>query len=167
MIERTGPGYFSGETVTQPGIAGCSLHAPTAFGLPVIVLRHSRYGFRSLTTPLTIVIWLAWARGESSAGEAGVTSVTVTDGVSTELLTTLIWLPAARGESSASAAKLVNVNAVTTAPRRRTLVFILFFSFWFGGASLRRRLVAIGLPRATENPAKKFARNLRILRWAG
>src|ERR1035437_9176209 len=91
----------------------------------------------------------------------------MTGGGLTELLTTLIWLPAARGESSASAAKLVNVNAVTTAPRRRTLVFILFFSFWFGVASLRRRLVAIGLPRATENPAKKFARNLRDFALGG
>jgi hypothetical protein len=48
------------------------------------------------------------------------------------------------------------------------LVFILFFSFWFGGASLRRRLVAIGLPYAMENPAKKiYVENLHDFAPAG
>ena len=44
-----------------------SMHAWIAFGLAVMVLRHTSAGFTLLSTPLTTLIWLARARGESSA----------------------------------------------------------------------------------------------------
>src|ERR1019366_3356971 len=79
----------------------------------------------------------------------------------TELPTALVSLPCARGESSASVANVVKVNAVTTAPRRRTLVFILIsFLFRQRGIALRMEVI----PRQNGNHAKKT--KPRLGRWS-
>lgn len=50
-------GYFCIASDTQPDWLMVWMQVVMAFGLlPVIPLRHSTYGFRSLTTPLTTLI---------------------------------------------------------------------------------------------------------------
>ena len=120
------------------GIAPLSMQACTAFGLPVIVFWHSRYGLRSLATPLILAIWLSAALGDKSLGEAVTVETTVAGAFSVVLFTTLIWLSLARGERFTSPAKVLTANAATIA-LRRSFVFITGSFICLSTASLRCR----------------------------
>ena len=65
----TAQGYFDASFM-QPGMVKLWLHAVTAFGVPIILLRHSNAGFLSASTPLTTLICAAWTRGERVVADA-------------------------------------------------------------------------------------------------
>ena len=72
----TGGGYFMAVTVVglQPGmVAGCSAQAWMAFGPPLMFLAQANATLVSLLVPLRVRLWLVWARGVRSAGEAAST----------------------------------------------------------------------------------------------
>lgn len=112
------------------GTPGWEAYSATIFGLPGILL-HVLAELPLTFVPAEVLIALPITRGEPVTG--ALTDTTLASLVAA----TFGALPRARGESSEVAAKVVNVNAVMTAPRRR--IFFIFY-FWFDRASLLRRL---------------------------